>query len=271
LATNLVVLNDINPNVTIVPLTFVSASATTGTCSNAVSTSFTVSCTIPSLQSGSTATVTFVLTPTAPTGGTQQKFNGGSVQLMAPNNIVLSQTSVPANMSDFSLIVNPSNFSLPAAGQTAPYTVLLTPHPVYGTNIALSCSGVPTGASCNFTTSPVTLQSTSPATSTLNITTTARPIVTPAASLVTHHFYAVWLCVPGLAFLGLGMGGRRRQRIAGMLLFCALFGLLLLQPACSKGTTTTPVSGTPAGNYTITITATSGSDAKSTTVTLNVP
>jgi len=46
----------------------------------------------------------------------------------------------------------------------------------------------------------------------------------------------------------------------------------VLQPACSKtNTTQTPTSGTPPGNYTITVTATSGSDTKSGTITLNVP
>jgi hypothetical protein len=109
-----------------------------------------------------------------------------------------------------------------------------------------------------------------PATSTLNVTTTARPIVTPAASLWTRRFYAVWLCIPGLAFFGLGKTDRRR-RIAGVLMLCALFGLLVLQPACSKGTTPTPVSGTPAGQYNIIVTGAAGTDSKSFTVSLNVP
>jgi hypothetical protein len=56
-----------------------------------------------------------------------------------------------------------------------------------------------------------------------------------------------------------------------MLMLCTVFAMLLLIPACSKTTTQTPVSGTPAGNYTITITAASGSDSKSQTVGLVVP
>ena len=54
-------------------------------------------------------------------------------------------------------------------------------------------------------------------------------------------------------------------------MFCVLFALLLLLPACRPRTTQAPVSGTPAGNYTITVTATSGSDTKSQTITLTVP
>ena len=268
-AYGLVVQDNIDQSITQIPLSFVSATATSGTCSNSVSTSNSIACTIPTLQSGSTATVTIVLTPTANSSGTQQSFNGGSVQVLGTNNIVLAHTTVSATMSDFTMTVNPSSNSVAAAGETATYQVQLTPHPVYATNVALSCAGTPPGSSCNFTTSPVTLQG--PATSTLNITTTARPIVTPTASLLSRHFYAVWLGVPGLAFFTLGASGRRRRRVAGLMMLCALFMLLVFQPACSKNNTITPVSGTPAGQYNIVVTATSGTDSKSATISLNVP
>ena len=49
------------------------------------------------------------------------------------------------------------------------------------------------------------------------------------------------------------------------------FALLLLLPACGSTPAQAPVSGTPPGNYTITVTATSGSDTKSQTITLSVP
>jgi len=81
----------------------------------------------------------------------------------------------------------------------------------------------------------------------------------------------VWLGIPGLSLLFVGMGGnRRRRRIAGILMLCAM-SLLLLIPACSHTNQQAPVSGTPAGNYTITVTAASGSDSKSQTIGLVVP
>jgi hypothetical protein len=81
----------------------------------------------------------------------------------------------------------------------------------------------------------------------------------------------VWLALPGLTLLGVGAGSnRRRRRILGIFLFCALFALLLLQPACSGSNTQLPVSGTPAGSYKVTVTAASGSDTKSSSITLNV-
>jgi hypothetical protein len=56
-----------------------------------------------------------------------------------------------------------------------------------------------------------------------------------------------------------------------MLMLCAVFALLLLQPACSHSSTQTPPAGTPAGSYPLVITATSGSDTKSANVNLTVP
>jgi hypothetical protein len=104
----------------------------------------------------------------------------------------------------------------------------------------------------------------------MGITTTPRPIVVPQASLFQRKFYALWLALPGLVFLGLGFGAGRRHRV-GICMLCAVFGLLLLIPACSHPAVQPPVSGTQAGNYNITVTATSGSDVKSQTVSLTVP
>ena len=269
LANNITLLDNLSSSITVVPLNFVSASTSAGTCGGGGTTNPTVSCSLPSLQSGSTATITIVVSPTPNSSGSQSSFNGGSVQVTGPGNIVLAQTSVPAQMSDFSLAVTPSNGSVQVAGDTAVYQVQLTPHPVYATNISLACTGLPSASACNFTSSPVTLVG--PGSSTLNITTTARPLTT-TASLLRRHLYAIWLMVPGMVLLCFGFGGDgRRRRIFGVLSLCVTFALLLLLPACSGQTTQAPVSGTPPGNYTITVTATSGSDTKSQTITLTVP
>ena len=268
LASNITVLDNLSSSVTGVPLTLVSASVNSGTCGTG-STNTGVSCLLPPLQSGSTATVTIVVVPAANNSGTPASFNGGSVQAIGPGNIVLAQTSVAAQTSDYTIAVSPPNGSVAAAGDTAVYQVQLNPHTAYSSSISLACSGLPTGATCNFTTQSVKLVG-GPASSTLNLVTTARPVVTPATSFRT--LYGVWLAVPGLTLLGVGVGGeRRRRRILGVLMLCALFALLLLQPACSGSSTQAPVSGTPPGVYTITVTGTSGSDTKSGSITLSVP
>lgn len=272
LATNITVTDDLTT--TGIPVTFNSASATSGTCSGG-STSTNVSCNIQSLQAGSTATVTIILTPTPnPTGGAAT-FNGGKVTATSPNNITPNQASVSAKMSDFGIQVLPSSVSVPIAGAPASYQVTLTPYPVYASTISLSCS-LPTGlsgAACVFSPSSVTLNGTSPSAPTLTITTTARPVPLPAVSLFSLRFLGLWLPVPGLALIGIGMGrDRRRRRMFGLFLLCLISALILLQPACSGGSSSQPPpAGTPAGSYTITVTATSGSDSKSAAVGLVVP
>ncbi len=267
LASNITVVDNLSQAVTQVPLTLVSASVSSGTCGTA-STTGGVSCFLPPLQSGSTATVTIVVIPAASSSGSPQSFNGGSVQAIGPGNIVLAQTSVPAEALDFSISVTPPNGSVIAAGDTAVYQVQLNPHTAYSSGISLGCSGLPAAATCNFTTQSVKLIG-GPGSSTLNLVTTARPVVTPAVSVGS---LGLWLAVPGLTLLGAGVGGdKRRRRILGILMLCALFTLLLLQPACGGTSTQAPVSGTPPGIYTITVTGTSGTDSKSGSVTLSVP
>lgn len=272
-AYNLVVIDNLNAlNASNnVPLTFNSASSTAGSCNTATSNG-SVSCTIGSLQPGSIATVIFVVTPTANNSGTPASFNGGQVSVLGQNNITLAVTSVSAQMSDFGITAFPSNFSVPA-GQTATYNVQLTPHPVFGTNVSLSCSNVPTAASCNFTPSAaISLQGSSPASATLNLTTTAQSILTASSKSEWRSFYAVFLGVPGLALVGVGIGGdrRRRWRVTGLFVLLLLITQLLPLPGCSSTQTQPPPTGTPSGQYNITVTATSGSDSKSIPIQLTV-
>ena len=270
---NLIVIDNLQPansnsNVTV---TFDSASSTAGSCGT-VTTNGSVSCTIGSLQPGSIATVTFVVTPMANNSGTPASFNGGQVSVIGQNNITLAVTEVPAQMSDFGITAFPSNVSV-AAGQTATYQVQLTPHPVFGTNVALSCTGAPTSASCNFTPSnSISLQGSSPASATLNLTTTAQTIITASSKSEWRRFYAVFLGVPGLALVGFGIGGDRRRRLclAGLFLVLVVLAQLLPLPGCSTIQTQPPPTGTPSGQYQVTLTATSGSDTKSIPIQLTV-
>jgi uncharacterized repeat protein (TIGR01451 family) len=269
LANNIVVTDNLSSSVTGVPVTFVSASSSSQSCGT-VSANGTISCPIPSLQSGSTATVTIVVTPTGNPDGSQATFNGGTVQVLGPGNIVLAQTSVPANMSDFSMTVAPANQSVAKAGDTATYQVQLTPHPIYTGSVTLSCTGQPANSTCGFSPSgALTLQSTSGATAVLSIATTPRPVVTPASMIFPRLLFGMGIMVPGL-FLTVGIGGRRR-RIAGLMMLCAILALFVFLPACSHTNTQAPASGTPAGGFTVTVTASSGGDSKSSTIILNVP
>ena len=82
------------------------------------------------------------------------------------------------------------------------------------------------------------------------------------AVFLPKFLFAMGLVIPGLIMVG-GSGSRRRRRIAGVLMLCTMFGLLVLLPACSHSSTQTPASGTPPGVYTVTVTASAGTNSKS--------
>jgi uncharacterized repeat protein (TIGR01451 family) len=268
LATNVVVLGTI-------PLgtTFDSASATSGSCSSTVTTGG-VACTISSMQAGSTATVTIVLTANQPGGYTS------SASVSSANNIDPkpgnNSGSVSFTATAFILNVTPSAFAVPAAGDSAFYTVTVTPLPVYGANVSLSVSGLPGASKSSYSSPSVALTSPSPVSSTLTVSTTARPINIGSARPGRGALYAAFLAFPAITFLGFGVGfgeaGKsRRRRLAGLLMICVLFGLIWLQPACSGGTTPPPAGGTPPGTYNLVITAAGGTYSKNQTVQLVVP
>ncbi|HEY6769516.1 MAG TPA: SBBP repeat-containing protein [Candidatus Sulfotelmatobacter sp.] len=252
-------------------LTFVSATATSGSCSATATTNSTVVCTIPALQPTGTATVTVVLTPS-----TSGNFNGGAVSVFSPgNNDPLpsnNTTTVQTQASDFTVSLSPSNQSIAAAGDTAVYNVTITPvNPFSGTIALTCCTNLPTGATGVFSVSSVTLTGLSPVSSQLNITTTARPATTAMSTGKLRQLYALFLSLPGIAMVGLGWKPGRRRKMAAIIAACMLFAMIILVPACSSKTTATPVTGTPSGTYSLVLTATSGTDTKNATFTLTVP
>ena len=152
------------------------------------------------------------------------------------------------------------------AGQPAVFGIAVAsfaPNPV-----VLSCTGLPAGAACSFSPPSVTGQ----ISDALTITTMAP---TRSAKLRMRNtavpFYAILLPLLGLFVMRQSKG---KAKLTGS---AALLTLVLLV-ACGGGGSSTPPppltlhGGTPAGNYTITVTATdtAASLQGSTTVTLSV-
>ncbi len=113
---------------------------------------------------------------------------------------------------------------------------------------------------CSFTypggTPTLTLNGATAASANLNISTFG-PVTTGA---LTHRpsFYALWLSLPILGFVGIGAAtGCRKSRKAWALLAVFVIGAsFLLVPACgtnTTATTSTPNGTTPANTYTFTI------------------
>ena len=244
------------------------ACVATGTTNNQVET-----CLLGTILANSNASVTVKLTPTTiapannvpPTVTMKGSVAAGStaVDKVASNN----STSTTATVDYFTSAVAPPSFSV-VAGNTATYTVTITPHgggsapAQFPATVTLGCA-LPTtpvalaGASCTFTPTPIPAIAVGAgsATSVLKITTT-RPTQTGELRGPARFFYALWLPLCGLAIFG-ASSRRRRRWISGVAIL-VLLGTLSWLPACSKSN---PVStnGTQPGTYSIGITSTSGS------------
>lgn len=166
-----------------------------------------------------------------------------------------------------------------AAGGSATYNFNLDGSPSGSTTfnpaVTLACSGLPSKATCSFSSSSVS----APGGVTMTIQTTAPSSASALhISMDTHRHGGALalLAVPGLGLLILPLftSGARRKRIA---LYAASFfvlTLVLAMGACGGGSTTstqpTQVPGTPSGTYTVTITGTYGSTTHTQAVTLVV-
>jgi hypothetical protein len=246
------------------PVTFVSASVSGGSCAS-TPTDNKVLCNLGTIKGGSTSTVTINLTPTG--GGTVS--NSGTLSVGS-----YSKTAVapPVAVNTFKIAALQSSNTV-VAGNPASYTIQMTPLSQFTASISVACnSGLPASSTCTPSTTPVTLQGTSPSTVTLVISTTARVTTTASSSPRNGLFYASWLPITGIAFLGVGIGSRLRpgRRVLGGVLFIVVGTLILLQPACGGHSNTSTTSGTPAGTYTVNVTATSGSFSQTTPITLVV-
>jgi Beta-propeller repeat/Domain of unknown function DUF11 len=253
--------------------TFVSATASPGTCGGAVN--LTVLCNVGTLNAAATATVTVVLTPAAPTipGGTVSLGNSGSA-FVGQSQLATSSASVTVN--DFNIKVLPATATVPA-GVPAIFTAIVAPSSDSGfpESVSISCgSGLPTGTTClPGNNNPIPNLNTGAEASQLVINSTARVTTTTEMrhrGVPAVPFYATVLPVAGLALLGAGLGGKRsrwRRLLIGLLLG-ALFTLIMFLPACSSSSTTTTTTGTPAGTYAVTVNAVSGSATRSTVVAL---
>jgi uncharacterized repeat protein (TIGR01451 family) len=253
-------------------VSFNSITSSPGSCASPVGSA--VQCSIGTLQSGATATVTVVLTPTVPfPGGFSDSGTvtaaAGSLDSNLANN---SAAAGPVTVTDFSLTVSPNTATVPApGGGSATYQITVTPVPSFPNSVSLSCSaGLPAGATCAFSTNPLafsTSNSSSPLTSTLTITTAARPVATTARRQSSGMWYAAFLPLAGLAFIGLAAGNRAgRNRWMTLAFFAVLFSGTFFQIACGGNSSSPPATGgTPAGTYTITVTGTSGTAGTSST------
>jgi hypothetical protein len=160
---------------------------------------------------------------------------------------------------DFSLSATPPTTATVSAGQTANYTLAITPEYGFSQTVALTCSGAPALSTCVISPSSVTLNGTASTSVTVQIMTTApknkaltnfrfgsadaknRPLAIAALFLV------IMLAVPLF-----WRPNDRFLRAHAVFAIC-VFAAVMFLSSCAGSTVN---SGTPAGSYTITISST---------------
>jgi hypothetical protein len=191
------------------------------------------------------------------------------------------QSVAPAsgNTADFSASVSPTTDTI-GAGQSATFTVSVTPSGGFNHVVMFSCSGMPTGATCTVTPSTVTLDGTNASSAKLVVMTTQRSGLFVLPGLRVQPKVGPWSVTALLAcilFWARFISWRKTQsgRLR-ILLSCSAVLLAALCSSCGGGFVTPnpgkgPPGGTPAGTYTIVVTGTSGnvSHAASTQLTVN--
>ena len=164
------------------------------------------------------------------------------------------------------------------AGGTATYNLSVAAAGGFSGSVSLSCSGAPTGATCSVTPSSLNLSGASPASVTVSVQTTARsssvPVVTASlANRAPRGWMLVMFVTPGAL---VWMSRRKPQsRVRRRTAYLAIMLLLALMTGCvgggnSGGSQVTHVSGTPAGTYTLSVVASSGTTSHPQNLTLVV-
>jgi len=159
-------------------------------------------------------------------------------------------------------------------GIPASFTVTVnTPDGNIPNAVSLSASGAPSGGTTTFPNGSSFTNLSSGAQSRQLVVNTTPRVTTPASLFPAGRpFYAALFPVSGLALLGAGIGGRksRRRRVLMAALLGCFFALVLLQPGCGSSKTTNTTTGTPAGTYNLTVTATSGTASRTQQIVLVV-
>ena len=213
-----------------------------------------------SLSAGASCTISVIFSPTRRRESKRDNYRDGQ-RPGSPQTIALSGTGM-----DFALSSTTTSQTV-SAGQTANYSLTLSPEDGFSQTVNLACTGAPTLATCTLTPNSATVSGTASATVAVAVSTTAPStawLAPPAGRSLPPGFTGLermfWLYgLLGLASLAT-LAAARKRRAAYLLGACLL--LAMLWTACGGGSSTPApktVPGTPAGTYTVVVTGTAAS------------
>jgi hypothetical protein len=186
----------------------------------------------------------------------------------SPQVVLLNGTGMTP---DFSIASEAASESV-VAGQSISFTVDLSSISGFAQSVSLSCGGAPAASACSVSPSSVALSANGSTSATVTLSTIKRTMLPPlpgAPRWPRTPFVPVYILTVAvlLAFAIRLLPAPRRSFASACLL---LLLPLLLMSACNGGTGAGSGSGTPAGNYQLVITATSGATSHSVPVNLQV-
>jgi len=212
------------------------------------------------LQGGMTCTISVSFSPTA--GGSLN----GSLSVMTTDGSSQTITLIGTGQ-DFSVSTSGAASATITPGQTASYSLMVSPSGGFSQSVAFTCSGAPSQSTCAVSPSSVTLSGSAADTITVSVTTAASLLVQKSPAKLPHVGYHPVLLI--LGFLGLAWLGGLRVRhwdLRPRLLYSVALVLLLYaastMSACggesgnSGSSGGRGNSGTPAGSYMLTVSGT---------------
>lgn len=212
----------------------------------------------PTTVTGSGSSVlTLASAASIPTGSYPLVVMGTSGSGAMSGALTLTVALAPGASPDFSMAVAGPGTPI-HAGQSTSYTLAMSSQNGFAGNVSFACSGLPAGATCNFSSNPLMLSG-SNSSATLQIVTTGQTASLIGGSLGGSTL--AFLCFGGFSVFGMFLAGGNPTPRKFPALAVLLSAVMLMGVGC--GGNVAPPSNTPAvtpsGTYTVTVTATSGS------------
>jgi len=159
---------------------------------------------------------------------------------------------------DFSIGASPASATI-KAGQSATFTITISPVNGMNSPVTFACSGLPAASSCAFSPASVTPTG-SPVSTTLTISTTGPSAAAVSFTGLRPWIFVSWSLATMLGFFMLRAGTLSKNARRYLVVFgCIALLLCLVSCGGGNGPQQNPQNGTPPGTSNITVTAASGS------------